>query len=69
MRVAEYLEAREISYYTFAAEAGIGPETLRRVQLELSMPNGVIIRKIVLASRWTPAPCGGTVTADDLLDL
>lgn len=67
MDITSYLSARGISYYTLADEADVAPETVRRIKLNLTTPNGAIIRKVVAASRAHPAPCGGTITANDLL--
>lgn len=66
MRLKDYLSAREESEVRFSKRVSVAQATINGIckgkgcRLKTA-------RKIVLASRSEPAPCGGTVTYDDLL--
>lgn len=70
MKLSDYLAAREETANAFARRAGINHQIVYRVVNDPSA--GVTMttaERIRSASRAEPAPCGGTVTFEDLLPV
>lgn len=66
MRLAEYLEERGESQTAFAKRCKIAQQTVNRISVGAVRPRIDHADKIIEATRDEPAPCGGTVTLQDL---
>ena len=66
MRLRDYLAKRSETQGEFATRAGISQQAVSKV-CNGSACRIDTARQIISASREQPAPCGGTVTYDDLV--
>lgn len=66
MRLRDYLGQRGETQEDFADRSGISQQTVSKV-CNGSACRIDTARRIIQASRQDPAPCGGTVTYEDLV--
>lgn len=67
MRLRDYLEANDETAARFARRAGLQEATVRAIVRLGSGCRVDTAQAIVRASEAQPAPCGGTVSYDDLV--
>ena len=67
MRLLDYLEARGEKQAAFARRCGVDQRTVNRICLGDGC-SAATAHLVIKASREEPAPDGGTVTLEDLVD-